>query len=154
GFVKFSSSKQSSIPAPAPCSMVPIAPSISNTPEESRCRNGWVTGERSLSEEVGWTRSGSGLDNRVLAHRIRFGFPACRMQRVDQAVDAAYRLPPYVSRRDAAAMSLLFGLCTDQNLTWEETVQRWKYFEQLGFDSVWDCDHYQQPSRPQGPYFE
>jgi alkanesulfonate monooxygenase SsuD/methylene tetrahydromethanopterin reductase-like flavin-dependent oxidoreductase (luciferase family) len=51
-------------------------------------------------------------------------------------------------------MALLFGLCTDQNLSWEETVQRWKYFEQLGFDSLWDCDHYQQPSRPQGPYFE
>lgn len=51
-------------------------------------------------------------------------------------------------------MALLFGLCTDQNLTWEETVQRWKYFEQLGFDSLWDCDHYQQPSRPHGPYFE
>lgn len=51
-------------------------------------------------------------------------------------------------------MGLLFGLCTDQNLTWEETVQRWKYFEQMGFDSVWDCDHFQQPSRPHGPYFE
>lgn len=51
-------------------------------------------------------------------------------------------------------MPLRFGLCTDQNLTWEETVQRWKYFEHLGFDSLWDCDHYQQPSRPQGPYFE
>jgi F420-dependent oxidoreductase-like protein len=24
----------------------------------------------------------------------------------------------------------------------------------LGFDSVWDCDHYVQPSRPHGPYFE
>lgn len=49
---------------------------------------------------------------------------------------------------------LQFGLCTDQNLTWEETVDRWQLFEKLGFDSVWDCDHYQQPSRPQGPYFE
>jgi alkanesulfonate monooxygenase SsuD/methylene tetrahydromethanopterin reductase-like flavin-dependent oxidoreductase (luciferase family) len=47
-----------------------------------------------------------------------------------------------------------FGLCTDQNLTWEQTVERWQYFEQLGFDSVWDCDHFQQPSRPNGPYFE
>jgi F420-dependent oxidoreductase-like protein len=51
-------------------------------------------------------------------------------------------------------MGLQFGLCTDQNLSWEDTVQRWRYFEQLGFDSVWDCDHYQQPSRPHGPYFE
>lgn len=50
--------------------------------------------------------------------------------------------------------SLKFGLCTDQNLPWDETVRRWQYFEQLGFDSLWDCDHFQQPSRPQGPYFE
>src|SRR5829696_5642352 len=49
---------------------------------------------------------------------------------------------------------LRFGLCTDQNLTWAQTVERWQYFEQLGFDSVWDCDHFQQPSRPTGPYFE
>ena len=49
---------------------------------------------------------------------------------------------------------LRFGLCTDQNLTWEQTVERWQYFEQLRFDSVWDCDHFQQPSRLQGPYFE
>jgi F420-dependent oxidoreductase-like protein len=47
-----------------------------------------------------------------------------------------------------------FGLCTDQNLPWEKTVERWQLFERLGFDSVWDCDHYVQPSRPDGPYFE
>src|SRR4051794_32169677 len=51
-------------------------------------------------------------------------------------------------------MALQFGLCTDQNLSWTDTVQRWKYFEELGFESLWDCDHYQQPSRPNGPYFE
>jgi len=47
-----------------------------------------------------------------------------------------------------------FGLCTDQNLSWQTTVDRWRYFERLGFESAWDCDHFQQPSRPQGPYFE
>lgn len=47
-----------------------------------------------------------------------------------------------------------FGLCTDQNLTWERTLERWRLFEQLGFDSAWDCDHYLQPSRPDGPYLE
>jgi alkanesulfonate monooxygenase SsuD/methylene tetrahydromethanopterin reductase-like flavin-dependent oxidoreductase (luciferase family) len=47
-----------------------------------------------------------------------------------------------------------FGLCTDQNLPWQTTVERWRYFEELGFDSLWDCDHFQQPSRPNGPYFE
>jgi alkanesulfonate monooxygenase SsuD/methylene tetrahydromethanopterin reductase-like flavin-dependent oxidoreductase (luciferase family) len=46
------------------------------------------------------------------------------------------------------------GLCTDQNLSWNENVSRWQYFEQLGFNSLWDCDHYVQPSRPTGPYFE
>ena len=49
---------------------------------------------------------------------------------------------------------LRFGICTDQNLPWEELVRRWRLYEELGFDSVWDCDHYVQPSRPHGPYFE
>ena len=49
---------------------------------------------------------------------------------------------------------LRFGLCTDQNLTWEKTLERWRLFERLGFDSAWDCDHYVQPSRPHGPYLE
>lgn len=54
----------------------------------------------------------------------------------------------------ASGRALGFGLCTDQNLSWNDTVERWQLFERLGFDSVWDCDHFQQPSRPQGPYFE
>src|SRR5438067_355856 len=33
-------------------------------------------------------------------------------------------------------------------------VERWKTFDDLGFHSVWDCDHFVQPSRPTGPYFE
>ena len=49
---------------------------------------------------------------------------------------------------------LRFGICTDQNLPWEELVRRWQLYEELNFDSVWDCDHYVQPSRPHGPYFE
>jgi F420-dependent oxidoreductase-like protein len=47
-----------------------------------------------------------------------------------------------------------FGICTDQNQPWDTLAGRWRLFEELGFDSVWDCDHFQQPSRPQGPYFE
>lgn len=47
-----------------------------------------------------------------------------------------------------------FGICTDQNLPFETLAERWQYFEQLRFDSVWDCDHFNQPSRPDGPYFE
>ncbi|MEZ4665348.1 MAG: LLM class flavin-dependent oxidoreductase [Thermomicrobiales bacterium] len=47
-----------------------------------------------------------------------------------------------------------FGLCTDQNLPWDVHRDRWRYFESLGFSSLWDCDHYQQPSRLDGNYFE
>src|SRR5919198_1462489 len=49
---------------------------------------------------------------------------------------------------------LRFGICTDQNLPFEILVERWQYFERLGFDSVGDCAHWTQPSRPDGPYFE
>src|SRR5258708_16214332 len=47
-----------------------------------------------------------------------------------------------------------FGICTDQNMTGEETVERWRLFERLGYESAWLCDHLIQPSRPEGPYFE
>lgn len=47
-----------------------------------------------------------------------------------------------------------FGICTDQNQPFDVLVDRWRLFEQLGFDSVWDCDHFNQPSRPEGPYYE
>jgi len=59
-----------------------------------------------------------------------------------------------MSSNPRPAHDLRFGLCTDQNMPWPTTVERWRYFEELGFDSLWDCDHFQQPSRPQGPYFE
>src|SRR6266550_3329671 len=49
---------------------------------------------------------------------------------------------------------LRFGICTDQNLPFDTLLERWQYFESLGFDSVWDCDHFNQPSSPDGPYFE
>jgi alkanesulfonate monooxygenase SsuD/methylene tetrahydromethanopterin reductase-like flavin-dependent oxidoreductase (luciferase family) len=47
-----------------------------------------------------------------------------------------------------------FGIVTDQNLPWATLAERWRLFEALGFDSAWDCDHFIQPSRPTGPYFE
>jgi alkanesulfonate monooxygenase SsuD/methylene tetrahydromethanopterin reductase-like flavin-dependent oxidoreductase (luciferase family) len=52
------------------------------------------------------------------------------------------------------AEGLRFGICTDQNMSWSTTVERWRYFESLGFDSIWDCDHFTQPSRPGGHYYE
>ncbi len=58
------------------------------------------------------------------------------------------------SATTAASQPLRFGLCTDQNLPWDTLVAQWQRFEQLGFDSAWVCDHFQQPSRPDGPYFE
>jgi len=47
-----------------------------------------------------------------------------------------------------------FGICTDQNMTWEKNVERWQLFERLGYESAWVCDHLVQPSRPGGPYLE
>ena len=47
-----------------------------------------------------------------------------------------------------------FGICTDQNLPFDTLVERWQRFESLGFDSVWDCDHFNQTSNETGPYYE
>jgi len=47
-----------------------------------------------------------------------------------------------------------FAICTDQNMGWQTTVERWQLLERLGFDSAWLCDHLVQPSHPEGPYFE
>ena len=47
-----------------------------------------------------------------------------------------------------------FGIVTDQNQPYDVLVDRWKMFESLGFDSLWDTDHFNQPSQPTGPLFE
>lgn len=52
------------------------------------------------------------------------------------------------------AEQLTFGLCLDQNMDWPTTVARWRLFESLGFDSLWNCDHFEQTSNPGAPYFE
>src|SRR5215813_14370444 len=52
------------------------------------------------------------------------------------------------------AREFRFGICTDQNMPWDKTVERWQLFETLGLESAWLCDHLIQPSRPQGPYYE
>src|SRR5258708_23199681 len=54
----------------------------------------------------------------------------------------------------SASTAVRFGIVPDQNLPWQTLVERWRLFEELGFDSAWDCDHFIQPSRPTGPYFE
>jgi F420-dependent oxidoreductase-like protein len=52
------------------------------------------------------------------------------------------------------AKRLHVGIGVDQNLPFPTLVERWRLIEALGFDSIWDFDHYNQPSRPDGPYFE
>ena len=47
-----------------------------------------------------------------------------------------------------------FGICTDQADPYATLADRWRYYEDLGFDSVWNCDHFIRPSNPSGPYFE
>ena len=43
---------------------------------------------------------------------------------------------------------------TDQILPWPTLVERWQHFEALGFDSVWDSDHFIQSSWSEYPNFE
>ncbi len=51
-------------------------------------------------------------------------------------------------------MSVLFGICTDQSEPYATLRDRWLFYEELGFDSLWDCDHFLRPSNPKAPYFE
>jgi F420-dependent oxidoreductase-like protein len=53
-----------------------------------------------------------------------------------------------------ASRAVHVGIGVDQNLPWPTLVERWRLIEALGFDSIWDFDHFNQPSRPDGPYFE
>ncbi len=49
---------------------------------------------------------------------------------------------------------LRFGICRNQTLPWDALLRHFQEFERLGFDSAWDCDHFQRPSEPEAPYFE
>jgi F420-dependent oxidoreductase-like protein len=49
---------------------------------------------------------------------------------------------------------LRFGIVTDQILPWRTLVERWRYFESLGFDSLWDSDHFIQSSWSEYPNLE
>ncbi|MDE0709235.1 MAG: LLM class flavin-dependent oxidoreductase [bacterium] len=50
--------------------------------------------------------------------------------------------------------AIRYGICTDQSQPYRTLVDRWRYYEELGFDSIWDCDHFNRPSNPSDPYFE
>lgn len=47
-----------------------------------------------------------------------------------------------------------FGICTDQSAPYPTLRERWRFYEELGFDSLWDCDHFMRPSDPASPYYE
>jgi alkanesulfonate monooxygenase SsuD/methylene tetrahydromethanopterin reductase-like flavin-dependent oxidoreductase (luciferase family) len=46
------------------------------------------------------------------------------------------------------------GILTLPVEPWLAMVDRWRRTEELGFDSVWTCDHFINPTRPDGPWFE
>lgn len=52
------------------------------------------------------------------------------------------------------SQELRFGIITVQNLPWNREVERWKFIEALGFDSVWVADHFVDPYEPGSPWFE
>lgn len=54
----------------------------------------------------------------------------------------------------AVSRPLSFGIQTIQSWTWEETRVRWRWFEGLGFDSLWLTDHFVRTAHPKSPYFE
>ena len=47
-----------------------------------------------------------------------------------------------------------FGIQIIQTWTWPETRDRWKWFESLGFDSLWLTDHLTRTANPGEPYLE
>ena len=53
-----------------------------------------------------------------------------------------------------AAGDVAFGVATGQTTPYRVLVDRWRYFEELGFDSIWHFDHLLQPYEPSLPYFE
>ncbi len=49
---------------------------------------------------------------------------------------------------------LRFGIVRNQNMSWESLLRHVRTFEEVGFDSVWNCDHFQRPSLPDDPCLE
>lgn len=54
----------------------------------------------------------------------------------------------------ATTHPLQFGIVRNQNMDWEPLLRHVRFFEELGFDSIWFCDHMQRPSRPDDPCLE
>ncbi|MDE0132077.1 MAG: LLM class flavin-dependent oxidoreductase [bacterium] len=49
---------------------------------------------------------------------------------------------------------LKFGVTVVQSDPYPVLVKKWRYFEQLGFDSIWHCDHLLRSLDPNAPLFE
>ncbi|MDQ4044403.1 MAG: LLM class flavin-dependent oxidoreductase [Chloroflexota bacterium] len=47
-----------------------------------------------------------------------------------------------------------FGIQTIQTWTWPEMHQRWAWFEEMGWESLWLPDHFVPTANPVGPMFE
>ncbi len=47
-----------------------------------------------------------------------------------------------------------FGIQTIQTWTWREMHERWAWFEELGWESLWLPDHFVPTAGPDGPMFE
>ena len=47
-----------------------------------------------------------------------------------------------------------FGIHTLQTTSWPELRDRWRWLDELGFDSLWLTDHLTRTARPGDPYFE
>ena len=49
---------------------------------------------------------------------------------------------------------LRFGVTVVQSDPYRVLVKKWRYFEELGFDSIWHCDHLLRSLDPTAPLFE
>ncbi|MCG3256759.1 MAG: LLM class flavin-dependent oxidoreductase [Candidatus Heimdallarchaeota archaeon] len=49
---------------------------------------------------------------------------------------------------------LRFGVITIQNESWDKLVERWKFIEEVGFDSVWVADHFVHWNKTKMTFFE
>ena len=47
-----------------------------------------------------------------------------------------------------------FGVYTPQWKPYAVLRENWRFFEELGFDSVWPCDHFHNPGHPGKLFFE
>ena len=47
-----------------------------------------------------------------------------------------------------------FGIFVAQAEPYPVLTEKWRYFDELGFDGIWHPDHFLRPSDPTGPLFE